>query len=283
MIDLHTHSTASDGQYAPAALVRKAQEKGISVLALTDHDTADGLAEAAAEAERAGVVFVPGIELNISFPTGEFHLLGLGLRTVSPSLAKIIAALQAERNERNEAVAERLRAAGIAVSLADVQREFPGKVLGRPHFAAWLERHKVVRTRQAAFDKYLGSGRPCYVGRAGADFDDAVAAVYESGGLPVIAHPLSLYLSWGKLESALADFTERGLAGLEAWHPCARVGECEHLERIARSLGLFVTAGSDFHGEEVRRDRRPGHTSGGRKIDGRFWFEELRPALERRQ
>ena len=280
MIDLHTHSTASDGQYSPAELVEKAYNSGVSVLALTDHDTVAGLKEAQDAADKFGITFVPGVEINIERPGCEFHLLGLGLKNISSSLQEVLLSLQDNRGNRNLKMIELMKEAGISVSLEEVQAAFPGQVLGRPHFAAWLAEHKYVKYPQQAFDKYFARGRPCYVDKVGANLDEAVQAIYDSDGIPVIAHPLSLYLSWSKIEPVLEDFHSRGVLGLEAYHPGARVAKCEHLERLARKLGFFVTAGSDFHGEFVRRDRKLGHTCGNIKIDDRFWFEELKNHVE---
>lgn len=279
MIDLHTHTTASDGQYTPSALAEKINNLNISVWAVTDHDTVAGLKEAEAVAQKYGITFVPGIELNIERPGCEFHLLGLGLNKIKNSLTDIIDELQNSRLERNLEIVRRMNTDGINVSIEELTKEFPAYSLGRPHIAKWLVENNIVKNTQAAFDKYLARGRPWYIERVGADFDKAVAAIYDCGGLPVIAHPLSLYLSWGKLEPALEDLKSRGLAGLEAYHPGARLVEGKRLEAIARKLELFVTAGSDFHGEAVRRDRKPAHASGDMIIEDRFWTEELSPAL----
>lgn len=283
MIDLHTHTTASDGQYTPEELVYKATEKNISVLAITDHDTISGLEEGAEACKKTGITFVPGIEINIQRPNCEFHLLGLGLNLngISESLNKLLKELIESRHERNEFIVSKMRSSGIKTTVEEIQAEFPDQVLGRPHFASWLTNHHYVKNRQAAFDKFLARDRPWYVERAGADLDEAVKAIYESGGVPVIAHPLSLYLSWSKIEPVLADFFERGVKGMECFHPGARVTECLRLQEIARKLGFFVTAGSDFHGEKVRLDRRPGHTCGGKIIEDKYYYEELKPFLEK--
>lgn len=283
MIDLHTHTTASDGQYTPEELVYKAAEKNISVLAITDHDTISGLEEGAEACRKTGIIFVPGIEINIQRPNCEFHLLGLGLNLngISESLNKLLKGLIESRHERNEFIVSKMRSSGIKTTVEEIQAEFPDQVLGRPHFASWLTNHNYVKNRQAAFDKFLARDRPWYVERAGADLDEAVKAIYESGGVPVIAHPLSLYLSWSKIEPVLADFFERGVKGMECFHPGARVTECLRLQEIARKLGFFVTAGSDFHGEKVRSDRRPGHTCGGKIIEDKYYYEELKPFLEK--
>lgn len=283
MIDLHTHTTASDGQYTPEELVYKAAEKNISVLAITDHDTISGLEEGAEACRKTGITFVPGIEINIQRPNCEFHLLGLGLNLngISESLNKLLKGLIESRHERNEFIVSKMRSSGIKTTVEEIQAEFPDQVLGRPHFASWLTNHNYVKNRQAAFDKFLARDRPWYVERTGADLDEAVKAIYESGGVPVIAHPLSLYLSWSKIEPVLADFFERGVKGMECFHPGARVTECLRLQEIARKLGFFVTAGSDFHGEKVRSDRRPGHTCGGKIIEDKYYYEELKPFLEK--
>lgn len=283
MIDLHTHTTASDGQYTPEELVYKAAEKNISVLAITDHDTISGLEEGAEACRKTGITFVPGIEINIQRPNCEFHLLGLGLNLngISESLNKLLKELIESRHERNEFIVSKMRSSGIKTTIEEIQAEFPDQVLGRPHFASWLTNHNYVKNRQAAFDKFLARDRPWYVERTGADLDEAVKAIYESGGVPVIAHPLSLYLSWSKIEPVLADFFERGVKGMECFHPGARVTECLRLQEIARKLGFFVTAGSDFHGEKVRSDRRPGHTCGGKIIEDKYYYEELKPFLEK--
>jgi len=138
MIDLHIHTNASDGQYSPAEIVQKAGEKGVSVLAVTDHDTVAGLADAAQAAASAGITFVPGIELNIEWPTGEFHLLGLGISAVSTSLTDIISSLQKNREERNRTIISRMRDDGVDASYEELEALFPGRPIGRPHFAAYL-------------------------------------------------------------------------------------------------------------------------------------------------
>ena len=280
MIDLHTHSTASDGTFSPSELVRYAASKKISVLALTDHDTTDGLKEAQEEARKQGITFVPGIEITIDWPTGEFHLLGLGLQRTSPKLREVITGLREERRSRNQRMAEKLRENGISVSCEELEEKFGTQNIGRPHFAQLMVEKGYVKHRQAAFDIFFASGRPCYIPRGGADLAFAVEAIRESGGIPVQAHPLSMYVSWGKMEETLALIHEKGVMGFEAWHPGVRVAEAERLEKIAHGFGLIATGGSDFHGEKVRADRHIGYTAGKKMIQDRLWEEELGPALE---
>ena len=177
MIDLHTHTTASDGTLTPSELVRYAAEKKIKVLAITDHDTTDGLEEAQQEAKIQGITFVPGIEINIAWPTGEFHLLGLGLKKVSPELREIIEFLKEGRIQRNLQMIEKLQQEGIPITLEELQQRFNANTLGRPHFAQFLVGKGVVKVRQQAFDRFFAKVRPCFVEREGAALRDAVQAI----------------------------------------------------------------------------------------------------------
>ncbi|MBQ9909106.1 MAG: PHP domain-containing protein [Treponema sp.] len=281
MIDLHSHSSASDGICSPQKAAEYAIQKNLKVWALTDHDTVEGLSEAArtcAESE-SGIIFVPGIEINVSWPTGEFHLLGLGLRKYSEELKDVVANLTESRRRRNQEIVERMNKDGIEVTLEEIESQFSESQIGRPHFAGYLMQIGKVRHRQEAFDRFLGKGRPYYVSHEGENLDVAVEAIRSSGGIPVLAHPLSLYVSWGKMDETIEKIRNHGVEGLEAWHPAARINEGFKLEELAHKLGMFVTAGSDFHGRGVRADRHLGKTSGDRKIEDRFWFEELAPHL----
>ena len=138
MIDLHVHTTASDGQYTPAQIIEKASDKNIGVIAITDHDTVAGLEEGAKAANEHEITFVPGVELNINYPTGEFHLLGLGFKQISPSLTEILENLVKNRDLRNAQIIEKMRSEGVNITLEEMQADFPDTVLGRPHFAAEL-------------------------------------------------------------------------------------------------------------------------------------------------
>ena len=279
MIDLHVHTTASDGQYTPTQIIQKAAEKNIKVIAITDHDTTAGLEEAKTEGKKHNITVVSGIELNISFPTGEFHLLGLGLKENSDSLNYIVENVIKNRNERNTQIIAKMNEDGVNITMEELMADFPATVIGRPHFAAELVKHKIVKTRQQAFDQYLARGRKWYVPRVCTNLDEAIVAIRESDGVPVIAHPMSLYLSWGRLPDFLYDCYEKGVVGIEAFHPGARVTECLRLEELGRKIGFIITAGSDFHGEKIRADRKLGHTCGGKKIDDKYYFEELLKVL----
>ncbi len=278
MIDLHTHTRASDGSFTPAELVRYAAGKGVSVLAVTDHDTIDGIGEAAAAAEQAGIRFIPGIELDISWTPGDCHLLGYGMGRRESSIQVLLDKTNQNRHKRNLLIIDALREKGFDIDLERVEAVADGGTVGRPHIARFLTMSGAVKSVQQAFDKYLASGRPCYVSRESISLEEGIDAITSSGGIPVLAHPLSLYVSWGRLAEILASFRDKGVRGLEAWHPGAKKRSCERLEELARELGMLVTAGSDFHGE-VRKDRKLGKTVDGRDIPDRYYYEELLPAL----
>lgn len=269
MIDLHTHSTASDGSFRPAALIREAHARGVSALALTDHDTIAGIQEAAEEAARCGIRFIAGVEMEIAFEPGECHLLGLGLRAPGAEFLTALADLAERRTKRNLAILDLMRENGIEADYAEIEDLAEGKVIGRPHFAGFLVKRKIVKNHEQAFDRYLGKGRPFFVPKASMELERAIGLIHGSGGKAILAHPLSLYVSWGKLPALIDRWREMGLDGLEAWHPFAKPRECERLETIAVERGMLVTAGSDFHGVN-RPERKLGITAGGRKIDDRF-------------
>jgi len=291
MVDLHTHSNVSDGEFSPAILVKEAVKHGIRALALTDHDTISGF-EGAKMAEKeekaAGNDFrlIPGIEININWsgapglgPGGEFHLLGLGLKSPSAAFIDAVDGLAKRREKRNREILDRMHELSLTVS--DDQKGIDAtweelkliagtsggnKSLGRPHFAAYLIKRKIVKNVKQAFARYLGVGKPLYVPKDGLSFDEAIALIRESGGVPILAHPISLFIAWGRLPDMIKKLQEMGLAGLEAWHPTAKPGSCRRLEALAHELGLYVTEGSDFHGS-FRPDRKLGYSSRGRKIN----------------
>jgi predicted metal-dependent phosphoesterase TrpH len=274
MVDLHTHSTASDGDLSPGELIQSAKQRGITVLALTDHDTVDGLEEAREEADRQGVKFVPGIEFDIAYEpfaiAGEFHLLGLGLNTIGPGFREALKEIRRKREDRNLRILGRIEEElGLAIDYGEVQAISGGGALGRPHFATLLVNRGIVKNHELAFAKYLAKGQPLYVAKEKLEFTRALGMIREAGGIPVLAHPLSLRISWGRLPDFIAGLAAQGLEGIEAWHPSAKVHFCKRLEALGSSLGLYITAGSDFHGNS-RPDRKLGFTAGNRPIGESF-------------
>lgn len=273
MVDLHSHSTASDGRLTPGALVALAASRRLTALALTDHDTVAGLTEAAQACAASGLRFVPGIELEVESESGEFHLLGLGFSQWETGWVRGLAELQRLREARNRKIFQKMLEAGIVGRYEEVQDLAEGGQVGRPHFARFLVLRGKVATIQDAFTHFLGRGQLFYEKKAALPLDRALALVHEGGAAAILAHPLSLQLSMAALEEKLGEWQALGLDGIEAWHPGAEPRQCRRLEGLAARWNLKVTAGSDFHGEN-RPDRKLGLTAGGRPIDPKF-LEEL--------
>jgi predicted metal-dependent phosphoesterase TrpH len=276
MIDLHTHSSASDGEFSPDRLMQEAARGGLSVIALTDHDTISGVEIARKEARALGIRLIPGIEIEITWipppkisglgPGGEFHLLGLGIDRPSPAFLDAVAELSHCREKRNQEILGRMAELGIKADYGELKSLAGGPSIGRLHFASLLVNRKIVKNREQAFVRYLGPGKPLYVPKKGLNFERAAALIRESGGIPVLAHPMSLFISWGRFPDMVRELQNQGLAGIEAWHPGAKARSCRRLDALARSLGLYLTEGSDFHGPAVRPDRTLGYSSADRKI-----------------
>ena len=249
VIDLHTHSTVSDGSDPPGRIPELAAEAGCSAVALTDHDRLDGLAEAAQRAGEVGVRLVPGCEISCEVPKGTMHLLVYFIEAGEGPLQDELVRLQEARATRNRklvtVLAEEL---GLPVTLEEIEAEAGGEGVGRPHVAAVLVRKGVVGSVQEAFDLYLAKGKPGYVEKSRLYPGDAMRLARESGGVPVIAHPLSLGLEPPALETAVKELVDQGLAGLEAIYGRYAPEEREGLSDLARRYDLVVTGGSDHHG-----------------------------------
>jgi len=248
-IDLHTHTRASDGTHTPEELVREARAVGLDVLGLTDHDTADGWAEAARTAQEVGITLVRGIEISTRHLGRGVHLLAYLPDRMYPPLVAHLRKILDGRSSRVPAMLERLRDVGVDVGLADVRRAADGTAAtGRPHVADALVALGVVPDRSAAFRAYLNPGRPAYVNRYAAPLVEMVRIVDEAGGVSVIAHPWGRHGPESMPESALTELAGLGLAGIEVDHQDHSPADRERLRSIARALGLVVTGSSDHHG-----------------------------------
>jgi predicted metal-dependent phosphoesterase TrpH len=249
LIDLHTHSTASDGSYTPAEVVRLAKEGGLTAVALTDHDTVDGLPEAVAAGEKFGVEVIPGVEISAQFPGGTMHILGLFVQYHNGLLDQRLAVLKQARIDRNPRIIAKLNALGIPITMARVNEISGGGQVGRPHIARALMEAGYVQDLQEAFDKYLGWHKPAYVSKFRFPPDQALAMIREAQGIPILAHPFTLGLgSAFALKNLIIELKGLGLAGLEVYYS-EHTPEQEALYlKLARELDLQISGGSDFHG-----------------------------------
>lgn len=256
-IDLHTHTTASDGSLAPAALVQKAHKIGLAALAVTDHDTLGGLAEAEREAQRLGLDFLAGVELSVEDKDGRFHLLGYGFHPNFDELTEKLTDLRRSRAVRNSQMAEKMAALGLPVTMDDVRNAAKkyaedgedSEVIARPHFAQALIAAGVVASVQEAFDKYLASGRPLYQAKDVLTPADAISLLHRAGGVAVMAHPGLVPLSQDALKARIKSLAEdAGMDGLEALYSQHSPAETAFFLEVAAENNLLVTGGSDFHG-----------------------------------
>jgi predicted metal-dependent phosphoesterase TrpH len=248
-IDLHTHSRVSDGTDSPEELVRAARQAGLDVVALTDHDTADGWEEAATTAREIGIELVRGMEISTMHQGRSVHLLGyLPDPTYEPLVEELHRVLDGRRH-RLPMMVERLRGLGIGISVDDVLAVSPDAAAsGRPHVADALVRLGVVPDRDEAFDTLLAAGRPAYVGRYATPLDQAIELVAAAGGVSVVAHVWGRSTTERPDEQELARLQALGLTGIEVDHQDHGPERRERLRRIARDLGLVVTGSSDYHG-----------------------------------
>lgn len=251
-IDLHTHSNRSDGTLSPAQVVEQAFDMGLLAVALTDHDTADGLAEAkrraAALASRRPFEFIPGIELSVSYMEKELHIVGLYLDTDSPEFAAALAALQQNRDARNEKMIRIMQQAGIDITMGKLRRDQGDGVLTRANFASYLLHTGVIASIQEGFDKYLENGRPFYVPRQYMSPAAAIALIHSVHGLAVLAHPLLYHFTDSALDAAVAHLAGLGLDGLETWYSMNTGYDLQRMKKLADKYGLVYSGGSDFHG-----------------------------------
>lgn len=249
MVDLHTHSTASDGSDPPERIPELAHAAGCAAVALTDHDRLDGLDVAEQRAAELGVGFVRGCEISCEVPSGTMHVLIYFVEGDGGALGDELRRLQQARDERNERMLARLSSElGLPITAEEVDREAGGRGIGRPHVAAVLVHKGVVGSIQEAFDVYLAKGKPGYVEKTRLGPRDAIRIARQSGCVPVLAHPLSLNLKPAELDALVRELAAEGLAGIEAIYGRYEPGDRAGLVDLARRHELVATGGSDHHG-----------------------------------
>ena len=281
MIDLHTHSNKSDGSFTPAELVDVAAQKGITYIALTDHDTVEGIDEAKKRAEEISSdpnapykapVVIPGIEFSTDWNGRDVHVVGLDIDHTNKEFVSKLDFFIESREGRNRKMAENLREIGIGISYEALIRSFPESVLTRAHFAKYLYEYGYVRSTHEAFERYLGPDSPCYVPREKITPVQAVEMTLMAGGIPVLAHPLIYKFGDEKLRALIAEMKEYGLVGIEAMYSTHSSEDEEYIRRLADECGLKISGGSDFHGAN-----KPGIDlgigCGDMEIPEQIWFD----------
>lgn len=248
MIDLHTHSNASDGTLSPSQLIDFAINNGITHLGMVDHDTADGIEEASEYSKYKNIKFAYGVEISAEFKEKTMHILGYHINYKDEGLNKKLKILKEAREERNPKILKKLNELGFKISFDEVQKVAEGKVIGRPHFAKVMVQKGYVSTTQEAFDKYLAKGGSCYVDKFRFEPKNAIEIIRESGGFAVLAHPLSLKLDYEEITKVVFELKNYGLEGIECFYRNHTEEDEKKLLSIAKELNLLVSGGSDFHG-----------------------------------
>ena len=253
-IDLHIHSTASDGTLSPVEILRLAEKLNLGAISITDHDTLKGSRQLLEAAGASDVRVLTGVEISTTPPAsytvaGSFHILGYGIRLKDPALNQTLETLQHARENRNPLIIARLNAMGIDISLEEVIQASGEAQIGRPHVAQLMIKKGFVQTFDEAFDVYLGFNRPAYVDKFRLDCQKAIEMIIKAGGTPVLAHPFLLQIQDNsRLESLVGVLKEMGLQGIEVYYPEHSSENVEFYSRLALSHDLAITGGTDFHG-----------------------------------
>ena len=274
-IDLHIHTTASDGTCSPGEVVRLGAAAGLKLMAVTDHDTVAGVKEAVAEGEKLGIQVIPGIEISSDYMGEDTHILGYGVDPESPAMAEVLAWIVEERDRRNGQIAALMRKDGIEVDIDALKERYPGATVGRPHFARALVDHGWAKSVPEAFERWLNTGKPYYLPRNQLPFDRGFGFIHRAGGVAVLAHPLQYGYDPAGLRALIARAAQCGAEGMEVHYSGYTQAQRAMLTKLAEEFGLFVTGGSDYHGAN-RPAIRLGELEMPRQVEG-----ELMRRLER--
>ncbi len=248
IIDLHTHSNCSDGSMTPEELIAHAKKKGVSAIALTDHDTIMGIERAKMEAQAQGIEFIPGVEISTE-SLSQVHILGLYIDIHHPALTELFKSLQEERVVTHKKYMKVLAEHGFPITEEEVRRVAPIGGVGRAHYGKIMTEHGWVSSVAEAFDKYLGVGMPCYIKRTVITPEEAIERIHAAGGLAFFAHPYQTKLGDAGVYALARQLKEHGLDGLEGYYSEYTPEMHERFMNMAKELGLLVSGGSDFHAE----------------------------------
>lgn len=248
-VDLHVHSTYSDGTDTPKELVKKAALKGLSAIALTDHDTVEGVCEAVQAGLEYGVEVIPGVELSTSFDHSEVHIVGLFIDYNDTSLKSRLSQLKDTRINRNRIMCERFLDYNIEVSYDEMLSMYPDSVITRAHFADYLLKKSYIKNRNEAFERFIGDHGPCYVPREKISPGEAIQLIKQSGGAAVLAHPILYHLGRDRMNELINLLCNAGLDGIEAIYSTYSLGDELSIRTIASKYNLLISGGSDYHGK----------------------------------
>lgn len=245
-IDLHTHSTFSDGTFTPLQLVKYAEEKGLKAFALTDHDTTEGIKEA--KSIETNVEVISGVEISTRYDKKEIHIVGLYVNENDADLNKQLKYYREKRVTRNFEILEKLNSLGVDITIDDVKESCTGDVISRAHIAKALVSKGFVGSYTEAFDRYLGDNKCAYVPRETLNYEESMELITKAGGVPVLAHPLLYKMSDTNLENMMVKLRQKGLKAVEVYYSTHSNSDTQHVMAIANRVGLIYSGGSDFHG-----------------------------------
>lgn len=248
IVDLHVHSSASDGTFSPEELMEEAKKAGLSAMALTDHDTTAGIKAAQVAADRLGIELIPGVELSTEYEGKEIHVVGLAINIDNSSMQEHMQNFRESRDNRNGKMLANLRAEGFEITEEELKDRYPDAVITRAHIARYLADTKQIPEMKVAFDRYIGDDGICYVPRPKVTPMDAVDMIVEAGGIPILAHPVLYHMEKTKLRKMITEMKAHGLIGLEAIYSENLPGDEQTYKMLAREEGLLISGGSDFHG-----------------------------------
>lgn len=245
-IDLHTHSTFSDGTFTPLQLVKYAEEKGLKAFALTDHDTTEGVKEA--KSIETNVEVISGVEISTRYDKKEIHIVGLYVNENDADLNKQLKYYREKRVTRNFEILEKLNSLGVDITIDDVKESCTGDVISRAHIAKALVSKGFVGSYTEAFDRYLGDNKCAYVPRETLNYEESMELITKAGGVPVLAHPLLYKMSDTNLENMMVKLRQKGLKAVEVYYSNHSNSDTQHVMAMANRVGLIYSGGSDFHG-----------------------------------
>ena len=248
MIDMHIHSTFSDGSQTPEQLVDQAVKIGLAALALTDHDNVAGVERFMAACRQSPVRGIPGVEVSVDCDNGSMHILGYFIDPKNPNLCKLLGGIQDHRAERNREILKHLNRLGLCMTMEEVASRAGGEVVGRPHFAQALLDRGYVKTADEAFKNYLTRGKPAYVERVRQSPDEGIEMIRNAGGVAVLAHPFTLTGGRETLRRLVKDLATAGLEGIEVYYPRHTSKMTRFYIKLAMEFNLALTGGTDYHG-----------------------------------
>ncbi len=252
-IDLHTHTTYSDGTFTPTELIDYAAKKELKAIAITDHDNFDGVSEAVACGEKKHIEVISGIEMSTDFEEKEIHIVGLFINTNDEDFNSALTALKEKRKKRNKLALEKLQNLGINITYKELENTSKNKIITRAHFAKVLMEKKYVSSVKECFEKYMGEGKPAYVKREVISPEETIHLITKAGGIAILAHPLLYNFTDEKLKKAIQYLKSIGLKGMECIYSTHTKEDVEYTKNLAQKYDLLISGGSDFHG-----DNKPG-------------------------